>query len=377
MSTDATLSAAGPPADRPDAQPGDHHDAQPPHRPEARPSQRSGLPLPSRPLGATGESISVLGLGAWAIGGGGWSFCWGPQDDEVSLATMRHAVELGITWIDTAGVYGCGHSEEVVGRFLAGLPAADRPLVFTKGGLSWDVADRMAKPVRDSRPAVIRTQCEDSLRRLGVERLDLYQFHWPDETGVPVEESWGEMARLVEEGKVRWAGISNYGVGLLERCEAVRHVDTIQPHLSLIERDAAADLLPWAREHGAGVICYSPMESGQLTDTFSRERREALDDDDWRRRVPPFADAALTKNLALRDGLRPIAERHGSTTAAVAVAWVLAWDGVSGAIVGARSPEQIDGWIDAATLHLTDEDLDEIAAAVRAGGAGSGPERPA
>lgn len=334
-------------------------------------------PLPVRRLGHAGPLISVVGLGAWAIGGGGWSFCWGTQDDDESLAAMRHALEAGITWIDTAGVYGLGHSEEVVGRFLADLPAAERPLVFTKGGLSWDLADPMAKPVRDSHPAVIREQCEDSLRRLGVDCIDLYQFHWPDETGVPVEESWGELAALIDEGKVRWGGVSNYGVDLLERCEAVRHVDSAQPHLSLIERDAAADVLPWAREHGSGVICYSPMESGQLTDTFSRERRDALHEQDWRRRVPPFSDAALQKNLALRDALRPIAERHGATTAAVAVAWVLAWDGVSGAIVGARRPEQIDGWIAGATLRLTDTDLDEIAAAVAATGAGSGPARPA
>lgn len=334
------------------------------------------MTMPARRLGRDGPAISVLGLGAWAIGGGGWSFCWGPQDDEQSLATMRHALDAGITWIDTAAVYGHGHSEEVVGRFLAGLADADRPLVFTKGGLVWDPADPMRMPARDSSPEVIRSQCEESLRRLGVDRIDLYQFHWPDETGVPVEESWGVMAGLIDDGLVRWGGVSNYGVELLERCEPVRHVDSVQPHLSLVERDSAADVVPWARDHGAGVICYSPMESGQLTDTFSRRRRDGLAADDWRRRVPPFADESLTRNLALRDALRPVAARHDTTTAAVAVAWVLAWQGVTGAIVGARRPEQIDGWIDAARLELTASDLDEIAAAIEATGAGRGPARP-
>ena len=338
--------------------------------------RRRDATMPTRRLGRDGPAISVLGLGAWAIGGGGWSFGWGAQDDGQSLATMRHALDTGITWIDTAAVYGHGHSEEVVGRFLAGLTEDDRPLVFTKGGLVWDDDDPMRKPDRDSSPAVIRRQCEDSLRRLGVERIDLYQFHWPDETGIPVEESWGEMASLVDEGLVRWGGVSNFGVELLERCERVRHVDSVQPHLSLVERESAGDVLQWARDSGAGVICYSPMESGQLTDTFSRERRDGLAGDDWRRRVPPFADVALTRNLTLRDALRPIAARHDTTTAAVAVAWVLAWEGVTGAIVGARRPEQIDGWIDAARVELTGPDLDEIAAAVRSTGAGSGPARP-
>lgn len=338
--------------------------------------ERGDTGLPTRQLGKDGPRISVVGLGAWAIGGGGWSFCWGPQDDQQSLATMRHAIGVGITWIDTAAVYGHGHSEEVVGRFLADLPEDERPLVFTKGGLVWDDAEPMRKPDRDSSPAVIRRHCEQSLRRLGVERIDLYQFHWPDETGVPVEESWGEMASLIDDGLVRWGGVSNYGVDLLDACDTVRHVDSVQPHLSLIERAAAHDVVPWAREHGSGVICYSPMESGQLTDTFSRGRRDCLAAEDWRRRVPPFADEALERNLALRDALRPVAARHETTTAAVAVAWVLAWDGVTGAIVGARRPDQIDGWIDAATLRLGDEDLDEIEAAIKSSCAGSGPARP-
>lgn len=336
-----------------------------------------GDALPTRRLGCNGPQISVLGLGTWAIGGGGWSFGWGPQDDEQSLQTMRRALDVGITWIDTAAIYGLGHSEEVVGRFLAGLPAGDRPLVFTKGGLVWDQADRMKNPRRDLNPGNIRRGCEDSLRRLGVDRIDLYQFHWPDLSGPAVEESWSEMARLIDEGKVRWGGVSNFDVGLLDRCESLRHVDSVQPHLSLVSREAAGDVVPWAQRHGTGVICYSPMESGQLTDGFTARRCGQMAEDDWRAHDSRFTDEALTRNLALRDALRPVAQRHGVSVAAVAVAWTLAWPGVTGAIVGARRPDQIDGWIAAATLRLTAADLDQIAAAVAASGAGSGPARPA
>jgi aryl-alcohol dehydrogenase-like predicted oxidoreductase len=333
--------------------------------------------LPTRRLGRGGPEISVLGLGTWAIGGGGWSFGWGPQDDEQSLRTMRRALEAGVTWFDTAAIYGLGHSEEVVGRFLAALPDGDRPLVFTKGGLVWDPADRLKDPRRDLSPKNMRRECEDSLRRLGVERIDLYQFHWPDLSGLAVEESWGEMARLIDEGKVRWGGVSNFDAGLLDRCELLRHVDSVQPPLSLISRGAAAEVVPWARRHGAGVICYSPMESGLLTDGFSARRRDDMAADDWRRRERSFQDEALATNLTLRDALQPVARRHGVPVAAVAVAWTLCWPGVTGAICGARRPEQIDGWIAAAALRLTAADLDEIAAAVELTGAGSGPVRPA
>lgn len=331
--------------------------------------------LPTRPLGASGLQITTVGFGAWAAGGGGWAFGWGPQDDEVSVAAMRHAVERGVNWIDTAAVYGLGHSEAIVGRLLRELPAADRPYVFTKGGLVWDDADRMKPPARDLRPANVRRECEASLRRLGVERIDLYQFHWPDSTGTAVEDSWGEMARLVDEGKVRLAGVSNFDVALLERCEAVRHVDSLQPPFSLVRRDVAAAELPWCQAHGTGVIVYSPMQSGLLTERFSAERVRALADDDWRRRSPEFQEPRLGRNLALRDALRPVAERHGATVSAVAVAWTTHWPGVTAAIVGARSPEQVDGWLGAATLELTPADLDEIATAVERTGAGSGPAR--
>ena len=321
-------------------------------------------------------SISTVGLGAWAIGGGGWAYGWGPQDDDASLATMRRALELGLNWIDTAAIYGLGHSEEVVGRFLRELPPGERPLVFTKCGMAWDEQDRTAEPRRTLEPSSIRAECEASLRRLGVERIDLYQFHWPDDTGTALEDSWAEMMRLVAEGKVRAAGVSNFDLGLLGRCEALRHVDSLQPGFSMIRRGVAAREIPWCARHETGVICYSPLQSGLLTDGFDSARLAALAPDDWRRRASDFRPPALERNLALRDALRPIALRHETTVAAVAVAWTLAWPGVSGAIVGARAPEQIDGWLRAASLELMTGDLNEIAAAISASGAGSGPVRP-
>lgn len=329
--------------------------------------------LPVRALGSSGLDITTVGFGAWAVGGGGWSFGWGPQDDQASMAAMRRAVERGVNWIDTAAVYGLGHSEEVVGEFLRGVPAADRPFVFTKCGLVWDDSNRMAVAARNLKPDSIARECEASLRRLGVERIDLYQFHWPDETGTPVEDSWGAMARLVDEGKVRAIGVSNFTVPLLERCEAVRHVDSLQPPFSPIKRDVAGAQLPWCAAHHTGVVSYSPMQSGILTDAFSHERVAAFANDDWRRKGLEFRSPQLERNLALRDALRPIAARHGVTVGAVAIAWVLSWPGLTGAIVGARSPEQVDGWLPAADLTLSAADLAAIAAAIGQTGAGSGP----
>jgi aryl-alcohol dehydrogenase-like predicted oxidoreductase len=334
------------------------------------------MALPLRPLGTSGLEITAVGFGAWAVGGGGWAFGWGPQEDEASLAAMRRALEHGVNWIDTAAVYGLGHSEEVVGRLLRGLPAAERPLVFTKCGMVWNDRDRMAELRRTLRPDSIRAECEASLRRLGVERIDLYQFHWPDDTGPAVEDSWAVMGELVAAGKVRAAGVCNFDAALLARCEAVGHVDSLQPPFSLVRRGVAAAEIPWCATHGAGVIAYSPMQSGLLTDGFDAERVAALAPDDWRARSPNFRPPALQRNLALRDALRPVAARHGATVSAVAVAWVLAWPGVSGAIVGARSPAQVDGWIGAAGLELTAADLEEIAAAITRLGVGSGAERP-
>ena len=334
------------------------------------------MTLPARPLGTTGINLTTVGFGAWAAGGGGWSFSWGPQDDDASIAAMRHAIDRGVNWIDTAAVYGLGHSEEVVGRFLRTLPPADRPFVLTKCGLQWDESDPMKVSKRTLHPDRIRTECEASLRRLGVDRIDVYQFHWPDESGVAVEDSWDAMARLVEQGKVRAAGVSNFDVSLLERCEVRRHVDSLQPPFSMIKRTVAASQIPWCAAHGTGVICYSPMQSGILTDRFGKARVDAFTPDDWRRRSPEFQSPAIERNLALRDSLRPIAARHNAPVSAVAIAWVLSWPGVTGAIVGARSPEQVDGWLPAASLQLTEQDLDELANAIEQSAAGGGPTRP-
>jgi aryl-alcohol dehydrogenase-like predicted oxidoreductase len=331
--------------------------------------------LPKRPLGKSGLEITTVGFGAWAAGGP-WFFGWGPQDDKDSIAAIHRAVERGVNWIDTAAVYGLGHSEVVVGKAVRALPAADRPLVFTKCGLEWDEADRMKQPKRTLRPDLVKRQCEESLRRLDLERIDLYQFHWPDDGGVAVEDSWAAMIRLVEEGKVRAAGVSNFDVALLERCEARRHVDSLQPPFSMIKRDMAGAHLPWCSAHGTGVIVYSPMQSGLLTDEFSEARVAALAPDDWRRRSPEYQAPRLGRNLELRDALRPIAARHGVSVASTAVAWTLSWRGVSGAIVGARSPAQVDGWVRAAGVVLDPADLDAIAAAIGRTGAGSGPTRP-
>ena len=331
------------------------------------------MTLSTRTLGTSGLRLTTVGFGAWATGGGGWSFGWGPQDDAASIAAMRHAIDRGVNWIDTAAVYGLGHSEEVVGQFLKTLPRGDRPLVFTKCGLEWDPSDPMKISKRTLHPDSIRRECDASLRRLGVERIDLYQFHRPDEGGVPVEDSWGAMVQLVEQGKVRAAGLSNYGVPLLERCEALRHVDSLQPPFSMIKREIASAELPWCQSHGTGVIAYSPMQSGILTDTFNTARVATFAPDDWRRRGLEFQSPNLERNLALRDSLNPIAARHNTTVSAIAIAWVLSWPGVTGAIVGARSPEQVDGWLPAATLVLDTRDLDEITGAIERSGAGAGP----
>jgi aryl-alcohol dehydrogenase-like predicted oxidoreductase len=337
-------------------------------------------PPATRPLGRTGIDITVVGAGTWAIGGSEWKFNWGPQDDASSVRALRRAIDLGVNWIDTAAAYGLGHAEEIVGRVLADMPAADRPYVFSKCGLRWSIADRFGDLQNNLRPASIRMECEASLRRLGVERIDVLQFHWPDQTGALVEDSWGELGNLADEGKVRFPAVSNFGVDLLEACEKIRHVDVLQPPFSLITRQAAADVIPWCAQHETGVIVYSPMQSGLLTDDFSAERVALMAPGDWRRWHPDlaheFTPPRLQQNLALRDSLRPVAERHGTTVAAVANAWVLSWPGVTGAIAGSRSPDQVDGWIGAGRLTLTDADLDEIRRAAESLRPDTGPARP-
>ncbi len=331
--------------------------------------------IPRRRLGSTDLEITTVGLGAWAIGGD-WFRGWGPQDDAESIATIRHAVDMGINWIDTAAAYGLGHSETIIGQAIRDIPVADRPFVFTKCGVTSVGGERFAPTVRTLRPEQIREEIERSLERLGVDRIDLYQFHWPDEGDTPIEESWGAMQRLVDQGKVRYAGVCNFTVPLLDRAEALHHVDSLQPPFSMIRRDSASELLPWARQHDTGVIVYSPMQSGILTDAFSRERVNAMAGTDWRREAAYFQEPELGRNIALRDSLRAIAERHATTVSAIAIGWALSWPGVTGAIVGARRPDQVDGWIAGSHLQLDDDDLGQIAAAIDRTGAGSGPARP-
>jgi aryl-alcohol dehydrogenase-like predicted oxidoreductase len=332
--------------------------------------------LPTATLGRTGMDITRVGFGAWAIGGAGWAFAWGAQDDDESLAAMRYAVERGVNWIDTAAVYGLGHSEELVGTLLRELPRDARPYVFTKCGLIWDEQDRTAVAKRVGERSSIRAEVERSLVRLGVEQIDLYQVHWPAEDGTPIEDYWQTLLDLKREGKVRAVGLSNHKIDQLERAEALGHVDTLQPPFSPIRRDVAAAELPWCHAHDTGVIVYSPMQSGLLTGSFSEARAAALPSDDWRSRAPEFQPPRLQNNLALADAMRPIAERHGTTVGAIAIAWTLAVPGVTGAIVGARNPQQVDGWLAAATLELDQKDLSEIADAIERTGAGTGPTRP-
>jgi aryl-alcohol dehydrogenase-like predicted oxidoreductase len=336
----------------------------------------SATSLATVPLGRTDMTITRVGFGAWAIGGGDWSFAWGHQDDDESVAAIRYAVDAGVNWIDTAAVYGLGHSEEVVARAVAAIPDSDRPYVFTKGGLIWDPKDRRRPAARVAAPASLRRQVEGSLRRLRVERIDLYQLHWPAEDGTALEEYWQTFLDLKAEGKVRAVGLSNHSAKQLEAAEAVGHVDTLQPPFSAIHRDVAAEELPWCQEHETGVIVYSPMQAGLLTGAFTAERVHNLPEDDWRRRHPDFQGEALAANMALADAFAPIAARYGVAPAAVAVAWTLAWPGVTAAIVGARRPEQIDGWLPAASLTLDDDDLTAVADAIEATGAGTGPADP-
>jgi aryl-alcohol dehydrogenase-like predicted oxidoreductase len=321
--------------------------------------------------------ITRVGLGAFAIGGPAWSYGWGAQDDDDSLRTIRAAVDRGINWIDTAAVYGRGHSEVIVGRALRGIPEHDRPWIFTKGGLVWSEDDALATGERKvGDPASLRREVEDSLQRLGVERIDLYQMHWPAEDGAEVEDYWGALVELRDAGKLRAIGLSNHSVDQLERAEAIGHVDTLQPPFSAIYRDAASDVLPWCHAHSTGVIVYSPMQSGLLTGRITQERVQSLPENDWRSRHPDFAGEQLRRNLQVTSALAAVAERHGVTTGAAAIGWVLGFAGVTGAIVGARSPEQIDGWVGAGEVRLSPSDFALVAEAIERSGAGSGPVSP-
>ena len=311
--------------------------------------------MKTRRLGSSDMDISVLGFGSWAAGGGQWEFGWGPQDDAASIAAIRRALERGVNWIDTAAVYGLGHSEEVVARALEGV--ARRPYVFTKCSMTWDAQGRIGRSLRaDS----VRRECEASLRRLRVDAIDLYQIHWPVPDPAEMDEGWSTLAALRAEGKVRFIGVSNYDVDQLRRASDIAPVTSLQPRYSLIHREIEQDVLPWCLRNGVGVIAYSPMGAGLLTGKMTRARVEAFPDDDWRRRSPDFQEPRLSRNLALQDLLGRVGARHGTSAAAVSVAWTLLHPAVTGAIVGARSAEQVDGFVAAADLALTNEDVGEI-----------------
>lgn len=319
-------------------------------------------------LGRTDLQITPLGFGAWAVGGGDWRFGWGPQDDAASIEAIRRAVERGLNWVDTAAVYGLGHSEEVTARAIADFGAADRPYLFTKCSLVWD-EDRV---VRHSLQAQsIRKELEGSLRRLGVEQIDLYQIHWPewpasetvDDAG-SIEEAWTMLALMQKAGKVRHIGVSNFNVEQLARAEAIAPVASLQPPYSLLRRDIETTTLPWCAQHRVGVIVYSPMQSGLLSGSFTRERAAALPANDWRRNNPRFQEPDLSRNLAIVEALRAIGARHGKSPGEVAIAWTLRLPAVTGAIVGARSGAQVDGFIGAAEFRLTAEEIAEIETAV-------------
>jgi aryl-alcohol dehydrogenase-like predicted oxidoreductase len=324
--------------------------------------------LPVRRLGPTGPEVSTVGFGTWAVGGP-YLFGWGPVDDEESIGAIRRAIESGANWVDTAPIYGLGHSEEVVGRAIAPWKTGEEVFVFTKCGRPW--REDRGEIGFDLRPGAIKAECDESLSRLGVERIDLYQIHWPDtETGTPIDESWGTMVELYESGKVRWLGVSNFDVELLEQCESIRHIDSLQPPLSLINRRARTELIPWCADHGTGVIAYAPMANGLLSGKFDRDSIANLAPDDWRHRSPNFNEPKLSENLALVDRLSDVAVSLGTTLPALCVAWTLAVPGVTCAAVGARRPDQVEGWIPAAELQLGDDVLEEVDAALVETGAG-------
>lgn len=339
--------------------------------PGGRRGQHPAMPSNTRttsPLGSTGLDLTRVGLGAWAIGGP-WDFGWGPQDESDSVAAIHEAIDQGVNWIDTAAVYGLGHSEEVVGRAVRELPRADRPMLFTKCGMVWKEGETSASRVGD--PDSIRRECDASLQRLGVEVIDLLQIHWPPEDGTPVEEAWGALVELRDAGKIRFAGVSNFSPEQLTACERVGHVDSLQPPLSLLQRRALPSI-EWAATHRTGVLVYSPMQSGLLTGRWSRQRMDELAPDDWRRRAEFFADD-LEASLALVERLKPIAAREDASLAELAIAWTLHQPGVSAAIVGARRAGQVEGWIGAGENYLDPDTREEIAAALRETGAGAGP----
>ena len=311
--------------------------------------------MKTRQLGNSDLEITPIGFGAWAVGGD-WKFGWGQQDDGDSVAAIHRALELGVNWIDTAAVYGLGHSETVVAKALAEWRGR-RPYVFTKCGMVWDEKREVGSSLK---AASIRQECENSLRRLRVDVIDLYQIHWPADDLPETEEGWSELVKLKKAGKVRWIGVSNFSVEELRRAQAVAPITSLQPPYSLIRRDIEADVLPYCREQGIGVIVYSPMGSGLLTGAMTRERVAALPPEDWRTKNPEFKEPKLSKNLAVAERLRAVGQRHGRSAGEAAIAWTLRHAAVTGAIVGARNAKQVEGVVGGAEWRLTASEIREI-----------------
>lgn len=310
--------------------------------------------METKRLGNSDMQITPLGIGAWAMGGGGWQFAWGSQDDEASIAAIRAALDAGINWIDTAAVYGLGHSEEVVARAIRGR--SPKPWIFTKCSRNWDEKRQIFSCLKSS---ALRKECEDSLRRLQMDTIDLYQIHWP-EPDEDIEEAWETLIRLREEGKVRWIGASNFTIAQMERIRRMAPVTSLQPPYSIISPEIENEILPYSGRHQIGVIVYSPMKSGLLSGKMTRERIAAMPPDDFRRRTPNFQEPKLTRNLLLAEKLREIGSRHGLTPGEIAIAWTLRRPEVTAAIVGLRSPEQLKGTIGAASFRLHEDEATEI-----------------
>jgi len=311
-------------------------------------------------FGKTDMEITPIGFGAWAIGGGGWAAAWGPQDDDEAVGAIRRAVELGVNWVDTAAVYGTGHSEELVAQALKNVPKADRPYVFTKCSLVWDENREISNVLKaDS----VKRECEDSLRRLQVDVIDLYQIHWP-RPGEDIEEGWQALAELKEEGKVRHIGVSNFDEDQMERIKGIAPIETLQPPYNMLNRGVEDEILPYAGQNDIGVIVYSPMRSGLLTGRMTRERVENMPSDDWRRNTDDFNEPKLSENLKLVSVLEDVGASHNASPGEVAIAWTLRNPDVTAAIVGGRRPDQVDGIIGAADLELVDEEVGRIEAAI-------------
>ncbi len=310
--------------------------------------------MKTRQFGNTDMHITPIGFGTWALGGGGWAFGWGPQDDEQSIAAIHRALDLGINWIDTAAVYGLGHSEEIVARALK--DRSERPYVFTKCSRVWDENGEISSSLKAQS---IRRECEDSLRRLQVDVIDLYQVHWPMPES-ELEEGWETMAQLKDEGKVRYIGACNFNVEQMRRAMRIAPISTLQPPYSLVKPGVEEEILPFCEEQEIGVIVYSPMMSGLLSGSMTRERIAKLPDNDWRKRNAEFQEPRLSRNLALVEQLQEIGYMHSRSPGEVAIAWTLHNPAVTAAIVGARRPEQVDSIIGAAEFRLTEAEFDQI-----------------